>query len=313
PPGDVAVTTAWYREVAGKFRAEAMDPSNKRRKASVVPLVEVWEHLDGSWGELLADFEDNGREFTTELAARCQHVGAAMLACGLHMTPLRLISIRVLHKFDHALNIPCLHTRCRNPNSCPKNHVKYTHNTQLNTNKTTIHLEHWKNEKRQGPLDITVPAGRGVEVLELMERAAAFLGPQARGLMFPQQNLRLFGVDSFEDSHFSQAMGSWLTPPGRPHVSFNQARSMWITLWSDYVDQAQLLPGDVTAQLLKECAAALVGNSSDTWKSSYDARARMRGCDRVHAHYPSFIEFAKQRHSSELATLARNPVTGSLG
>ncbi|GAB4819546.1 hypothetical protein N2152v2_006592, partial [Parachlorella kessleri] len=203
PPGDVAVTTAWYREVAGKFRAEAKDPSNKRRKASVVPLVEVWEHLDGSWGELLADFEDNGREFTTELAARCQHVGAAMLACGLHMTPLRLISIRVLHKFDHALNIPCLHTRCRNPNSCPKNHVKYTHNTQLNTNKTTIHLEHWKNEKRQGPLDITVPAGRGVEVLELMERAAAFLGPQARGLMFPQQNLRLFGVDSFEDSHFS--------------------------------------------------------------------------------------------------------------
>lgn len=57
PPGDVAVTTAWYREVAGKFRAEAKDPSNKRRKASVVPLVEVWEHLDGSWGELLADFE----------------------------------------------------------------------------------------------------------------------------------------------------------------------------------------------------------------------------------------------------------------
>ena len=85
------------------------------------------------------------------------------------------------------------------------------------------------------------------------------------------------------------------------------------TCWNDYIDQAQLAPEDGVAQLLKDAAAVLVGNSTVAWQQSYDARARSRAMDRVHAHYPAFRVFVRQQHARALATVAKDPITGQLG
>lgn len=56
--------------------------------------------------------QDNGREFTTSMASRCMQTGAATLAAGPYMTPLRMVSIRLLHKFNKTTNKECLHENC---------------------------------------------------------------------------------------------------------------------------------------------------------------------------------------------------------
>ena len=196
--------------------------------------------------------------------------------------------------------------------ACPKNHLKHTHNTTTGQNKTVVHLEHWKNESRQGAIEIEVPQGQAMELFEMMEGAASFLGAEARGLVYSEESYNRYGMDSYEANYFSTLMKAWLSLPGML-VGFNQIRALWITVWNDYVDQAQMLPGDENAILLKEAAAALVGNSTHIWKGSYDARARSRGFGRVHAHYPAFVQFVRQQHAQNQATVARNPITGQLG
>ena len=190
--------------------------------------------------------------------------------------------------------------------ACPKNHLKHTHNTATGQNKTVVHLEHWKNESRQGAIEIEVPQGQAMELFEMMEGAASFLGAGSRGMVYSEESYNRYGMDSYEANYFSTLMKAWLSLPGML-VGFNQIRALWIT------DQAQILPGDENAILLKEAAAALVGNSTHIWKGSYDARARSRGFGRVHAHYPAFVQFVRQQHAQNQATVARNPITGQLG
>lgn len=204
---------------------------------------------------------------------------------------------------------PC----CRQPATCPKNHIQHLHNTATNTNSTLVHLEHWKNDKRRGGLDFKVPTGAMVEVFEMMEAAAAYLGAGARGLVFSSKHYQQKGVEVYQDAYFSQKMQTWLTPPNRPSVWFNQVRSMWITAFSDYVAQATLTPEDGAAQLLREAAAALVGNSVDAWDRSYDSRAQGRAQERVNAHYSTFRTFVREQHAQRLATVPRNPINGQLG
>lgn len=86
-----------------------------------------------------------------------------------------------------------------------------------------------------------------------------------------------------------------------------------MTAWADYVDQAEYEAGDVTATMLKDAAAALVGNSVVAWERNYDAKARSRGVDRVVAHYPKFQEFVKRQHAHGLNQITRDPITGVLG
>lgn len=200
---------------------------------------------------------------------------------------------------------------CRSPKDCPKNHVQHSHDTLSGENQTVLHLEHWKNGSRLGPVDLPV-APEMVEVWELVEGASAFLGEGARGVWFPPTNYSLYGTDVYGDAYFSHVIGKALSGEG-PWVAFLDVRSLWITAFSDYVARAELTPQDVTAAMLKEAAASLCGNSTKTWLRSYDVRAHRRGYQRVMAHYPAFKQFVKEQHAHAQATLPRNPITGQLG
>jgi hypothetical protein len=200
---------------------------------------------------------------------------------------------------------------CRDPQNCPKNHLKHSHDTLTGENQTVLHLEHWKNGSRLGPVDLPV-APEMVEVWELIEGASAFMGQDARGIWFPPNNYALYGQDGYEDAYFSQIISKALSVTGEK-VAFVDVRSLWITAFSDYVGRAELSPQDVTAAMLKEAAASLCGNSTKTWLRSYDVRAHRRGYQRVMGHYPAFKQFVKEQHAHAAATVARNPITGELG
>lgn len=200
---------------------------------------------------------------------------------------------------------------CRDPQKCPKNHLQHRHDTLTGENQTVLHLEHWKNGSRLGPVDLPV-APAMVEVWELIEGASAFMGQGARGIWFPTTNYDLYGQDVYGDAYFSQIITNALAVTGQ-RLAFVDVRSMWITAFSDYVGSAELGPQDVTAAMLREAAASLCGNSTNTWLKSYDVKAHRRGYQRVVGHYPAFKEFVKGQHAHAAATVARNPITGELG
>lgn len=144
----------------------------------------------------------------------------------------------------------------------------------------------------------------------MMEKAASVLGEGARALVFSQEGYASKGTDVYEADHFSLLMKAWLSSPGVYVVNFVQVRGLWITCWSDYIDQAELTPEDGAAQLLKDAASVLVGNSTVAWERNYDARARSRAFDRIHFHYPKFIVFVREQHARAQAIVPRNPITG---
>lgn len=189
---------------------------------------------------------------------------------------------------------------------CKKNHVKYQHDTTSGEDWAVIHLEHWKNEYKKGGLDIKVKSGLGLQVLDMMERASKALHKSCMGLVFSAKHPK---KQVYSEKYFTTLLKRELSPAGK-QVNYLDVRHKWVTIWADYVDQAELQGGDVTATMLKDAAAALVGNSVVAWERNYDAKSRSRGVDRVAAHYPCFRRFVKEQHAIDLGQISRDPTTG---
>lgn len=193
---------------------------------------------------------------------------------------------------------------------CAKNHIKHTTNTSTHVDEAKIHLEHHKNSSRQGAVEYEV-APSMVKVWALLESAADFLGPTARGIFFPVLEYKSYGKDLYKDSYMSIIISNQLSKCGYK-VGANDVRHLFSTMFSLYLNQATFSPDDLSVTFLREAAAVMTGSSSRAWNNTYDANARVNGYKRVVHHYPAFKQFVLADFARQEATVERNPITGEL-
>lgn len=109
---------------------------------------------------------------------------------------------------QHCVPFPC----CRKPD-CPKNYIKHTTNTATNVEEAQIHLQHHKNSSKQGAVEYEV-APCMVKVWAVLEAAAAFLGPQARGFFFSVLKYERETTDLYKDNYMSVVISKQLSKCG---------------------------------------------------------------------------------------------------
>lgn len=151
-----------------------------------------------------------------------------------------------------------------------------------------------------------------VEAWELMESASHFLAPACPSLFFSVSKWEQGGAAVYGEAYYSQVLSKAMVVDGL-WVNCLEVRRQFATLWTDYLAKAEFGPNDTTMVIMREGAAALMGNSSKVWDRNYDNKARERAYSRIIAHYPKFKEFVAEGHANELAMVPRNPITGQLG
>jgi len=231
------------------------------------------------------------------------------MACNNGNLPLAPCTRELLGLEENTDPSPTSFSTCRCTN-CPKNHLRHTTNTSSNEDQAVIHLEHHKNSGRQGPVEYVVAPGM-VKVWAMIEGAAAYLGPNARGLFFPPTGYKTKGQELYSEDYMSSRVSKQLSKCGRK-CGANDARHLFGTMFSLYLGQATFTTEDLSSAYLRDAAAVMTGSSSVAWNRTYDANARVRGYRRVLHHYPSFKEFVVADFERVQATVGRNPITREL-
>lgn len=194
---------------------------------------------------------------------------------------------------------------CRK-DSCPKNHIVHYEVVVQNEDGSTtttkgakLHLEHHKNERRQGTAIIPLPAFM-VEVVTLMEQASVHLAPGCPTLFFNKSG------QPYSGPYISIAAKDVLSL-GNTQCTATDMRHEFSTNWRDFMDSASGQVVDMVARHVEGAAAYMMGNSSAAWDATYDDNMRSRAKERVLLLYPKFQEFVMAEASKKKQIRPRNP------
>ena len=189
---------------------------------------------------------------------------------------------------------------------CPKNHiVHYDVEVEEEDGTTTtikgakLHLEHHKNERKQGPAIIPLPP-KMVEVVTMLEQASVFLAPECPTLFFNKAG------NPHSGPHISIVAKDVLSI-GTLRCTATDMRHEFSTSWRDFMDCANGQVEDMLARHVEGAAAYMMGNSSAAWDATYDDNMRSRAKERVLILYPKFKEFVMAEASKRRQVRPRNP------
>lgn len=200
-----------------------------------------------------------------------------------------------------------LHSLCEcRKVACPKNHIVHfdvvVENEDGSTTTTKgakLHLEHHKNERKQGPATIPLPSAM-VDVVTLLEQASLYLAPRCPTLFFNE------GGDPYSGPYISTAAKDVLSL-GNTKCTATDMRHEFTTSWRDFMDSASGQVVDMLARHVEGAAAYMMGNSSAAWDATYDDNMRSRAKERVLLLYPKFQEFVKAEAAKKRQVRPRNP------
>jgi hypothetical protein len=173
--------------------------------------------------------------------------------------------------------------------------------TTSTTKGAKLHLEHHKNERKQGPATIPLPPTM-VEVVTLLEKASLYLSPDCPTIFINKGGDPLFGP------HISIAAKDVLSF-GSSKCTATDMRHEFTTCWRDLMDSAHGQVADMLARHLEGATAYMMGNSSAAWDATYDDNMRTRAKERVLKLYPKFQELMKAEAGMRRQVRPRNPHT----
>lgn len=192
--------------------------------------------------------------------------------------------------------LPCQY---RNHASCIKNHNKYFHDRH-GYHGALIAL-HFKNEAIKGEQELPLSPSL-LSPFTLLEQAIHAIYPASK-LMFFDTNGRLY-----KDAYFSYVCSKAISMKGM-HLTANDVRHMFVTLWKDFVNSPTTKLLDITIHQACASAADLMLNSTTAWSMSYDDTNRSRHTSTTLSLWPQFKAFVEQAHLDATSQKGWNPLT----
>lgn len=129
----------------------------------------------------------------------------------------------------------------------------------------------------------------------------------------PQSDLMFFDHTGalYKGPYFSFVVSQAISVGGI-HLTANDVRHMFVTLWRDFLNSPSTKLLDQTIQQLSASAADLMLNSTTAWSISYDDSTRDRAIHTTLALWPQFRQFVQQAHLDTVSRKAWDPLTFDL-
>lgn len=188
---------------------------------------------------------------------------------------------------------------CRDPSQCSKNHIDYYEDRH--GHHASLKVTHFKNDAIKGDQELPLSPSL-LRPLTLLERAIHHCMPHSH-LMFFDHNGALF-----KGPYFSYVVSQAISVGGI-HLTANDVRHMFVTLWRDFLNTPSTKLLDLTIHQLSASAADLMLNSTTAWSISYDDSTRNRAIHTTLALWPHFIEFVRQAHLDAMSRKGWDPLT----
>lgn len=141
--------------------------------------------------------------------------------------------------------------------------------------------------------------------LSLLEKAVHSCYPSSKLLFFDTYG------SLYKAPYFSYVCSKAISIEG-VHLTANDMRHMFVTLWRDFVNCPSTKLLDITIQQACASAADLMLNSTTAWSISYDDTNRSRAIQTTQALWPEFAKFVEQAHLDYVSKKEWNPITISL-
>lgn len=292
---------AWYANLGAKVLA-TMKLAHSSSPSLGFTLWEAWKEAKAKWESFKDALEANQGEWTLSLARECHDCVLRMLVVGVHQPPMRVGALRLLHN-QGALEEPCISEECRDPTTCPTNHMEYF--KDRHGHKAEMVLVHFKNEAMKGEQHLPI-AKALLEPLAMLERArnACFHG--SHSLFYNQSG------QPYPGPYFSTICSNLLTFNGE-RATANTFRHMFTTVWRDFTSCPTTTLMGLTIQEVDAAAAELMLNSTEAWNATYDDSNRARGISTTLALWPKFVDFVHEQHKDIASEQAWDPLTIDLG
>ncbi len=200
---------------------------------------------------------------------------------------------------------PCTHTAhptplsCRHPTTCHKNHISFY--KDRHGHHASLMATHIKNEAIKGEQELPLSPSLLIP-LTLLERATHTCMPSSHTLFHDTWGL------PYKGSYFSNICSQALSFDGH-HITANDVRHMFVTLWQDFISHPSTKLLDMTMQQMNASAADLMLNSTDAWAIAYDDSIRERAINTTLALWPQFGEFVEQAHLDSISKEEWDPLT----
>ena len=160
---------------------------------------------------------------------------------------------------------------------------------------------HFKNESIKGEQEVPIFPSL-LTPLCYLEKAIHSCYPSSKLLFFGTNGLMHKGP------YFSYICSKAISLVG-VHLTANDIRHMFVTLWRDFVNSPSTTLLDLTINQACASAADLMLNSTTAWTMSYDDTNRSRAIHTTLALWPKFTEFVEQTHLDFISRKEWNPIT----
>lgn len=191
---------------------------------------------------------------------------------------------------------------CRDHASCHKNHFEYYQDRHGYHG--ALKATHFKNESIKGEQAVLLFPPM-LYPLSLLEKAVHSCYPSSKLLFFDTYG------SLYKAPYFSYVCSKAISIEG-VHLTANDMRHMFVTLWRDFVNCPSTKLLDITIQQACASAADLMLNSTTAWSISYDDTNRSRAIQTTQALWPEFAKFVEQAHLDYVSKKEWNPITISL-
>ncbi|MFN7835817.1 MAG: hypothetical protein ACK5NY_08560 [Burkholderiaceae bacterium] len=152
----------------------------------------------------------------------------------------------------------------------------------------TLNVTHFKNDHLKGEQELPLSTSL-LKPLTLLEQGTHACFPSSKLLFFDTHGALI------KENYFGYVVSKAISVDG-VHLTANDVRHMFVTLWRDFLSSPSTKLLDLTIHQASACAADLMLNSTSAWDISYDDTTRNRAIHLVLKLWPKFIEFVKEAH-----------------
>lgn len=166
---------------------------------------------------------------------------------------------------------------------------------------TSFIASHFKNDSLKGDQELPL-SQLLIMPLTLLEK-----GIHA---CFSSSPTLFFGLDGqpYKGTYFSTIASKCISFGGH-HLTANDVRHMFVTLWKDFLSSPSTQLLDLTIQQLSACAADLMLNSTNAWSIAYDESTRSRAINTTLVLWPQFVAFVHEAHLDAMSKKEWDPIT----
>jgi hypothetical protein len=188
---------------------------------------------------------------------------------------------------------------CSDSIHCTKNHICYYQDRH--GHHASLMATHFKNDSLKGDQELPLSTSM-LKPLTLLERATQASKPNSSLLFCDHLG------EPYKGPYFSMVCSKAISVGGI-HLTANDVRHMFVTLWRDFLNHPSTKLIDLTIQQMSASAADLMLNTTAAWNLAYDDTTRNRAIHTTLSLWPKFVEFVHEAHLDALSKKEWNPLT----